>query len=130
MPRFEQPPRGSSAHAGFLQWCWFAEATFGRATGEMANHKRAFAGALKEDALAEMAERTRACLHAVDAALDGKAYLCGEDFTAADVMMGYTLQSFGRHVGDAHPAKVEGYWQRLQRRQGYRAALRAEQRMA
>ncbi|MCP5155539.1 MAG: glutathione S-transferase family protein [Ectothiorhodospiraceae bacterium] len=118
-----QPPRDDPGHALFLQWCWFAEATFGRATGELANHKRAFAGALKDDVMAEMRDRARSCLAALDQALATRTYLVGETFTAADVMMGYTLQSFDRHVGDPHPAHVAAWWQRVSARGAYRRAL-------
>jgi glutathione S-transferase len=117
-----QPPRDTAAYATFLQWCWFAEATFGRATGEMANHKRAFAGALKEDSLEEMAGRARSCLAAIEQALDGVEYLVGNAFSAADIMMGYTLQSFARHVGDPLPPNVAAWWSRLQARDGYQRA--------
>jgi glutathione S-transferase len=124
-----QPPREDGAYGIFLQWCWFAEATFGRATGEIANHKRMFADAPRADAIEEMRDRARACVHALEPALAGKQYLLGELFTAADVMMGYTLASFQRNVGDALPASVAGYWARLQARTGYQRAIAAEGRM-
>ena len=121
-----QPPRDATAYGTFLQWCWFAEATFGRATGEMANHKRAFAGALHGVSLGFMSFFARACVQALEQALARGSYLVGEAFTAADIMMGYTLQSFGRHVPDAFPPNVDAYWQRLGERAGYRAAMAAE----
>ncbi|MCB1743204.1 MAG: glutathione S-transferase family protein [Gammaproteobacteria bacterium] len=121
-----QPARGTGEHALFLQWCWFAEATFGRATGEMANHKRAFAAAPLDVVLAEMAERARLCLQALEQALEGKRHLLGEAFSAADIMMGYTLQSFARHVGDAHPPNVARYWALLTERPAYQVAKAAE----
>jgi glutathione S-transferase len=124
-----QPPRSDTAYGSFLQWCWFAEATFGRATGEIANHKRAFAAAPKADAIEEMRDRARTCLQAVEQALAGRQYLLGEPFTAADVMMGYTLQSFTRNVADPYPPNVAAYWQRLEARPGYQAAVAAERRL-
>ena len=114
-----EPRRDGTDYGTYLQWCWFAEATFGRATGEIANHKRAFAAAPRADAIEEMRDRARA----------GRAYLLGDDFTAADVMMGYTLQSFARHVPDRLPAAVAGYWRRLEARAAYQAALDAEARL-
>lgn len=121
-----QPPRGDTAYGTFLQWCWFAEATFGRATGEIANHKRAFAAQPRADAIEEMRDRARACVQALEQAVTGRRYLLGDLFTAADVMLGYTLQSFGRHVPDAFPPNVETYWQALGERAGYRSAMAAE----
>ena len=37
-----QPTPGTPEHALYLQWSWFAEATFSRPIGEMVNHARAF----------------------------------------------------------------------------------------
>jgi len=124
-----QPAPEDPGYGLFLQWCWFAEATFGRATGEIANHRRAFAAAPRADAIEEMRDRARACVQALEQAVAGSRYLLGDDFTAADVMMGYTLQSFTRNVADAYPPNVAGYWDRLQARSAYRAALAAEDRL-
>ena len=117
-----QPARDSRNYALYLQWSWFAEATFSRATGEIANHKRAFADAPIAEAIEEMRGRARSCLDALEGALNGKDYVLGADFSAADIMMGYCLQSFARHVGDALPRNVAGYWDRLTSRPAYRAA--------
>jgi glutathione S-transferase len=124
-----EPRRDDALYGVFLQWCWFAEATFGRATGELANHKRAFAGALEAHVMEEMRGRARTCIAALEQGLEGRLHLLGDDFTAADVMMGYTLQSFGRHVGDPLPANVAGWWRRLEAREGYRRALAAEEQL-
>jgi len=118
-----QPPRASSEHGLFLQWCWFAEATFSRATGELANHKRAFAGALLEPVMEEMRGRARSCMQALDEAVQGKQYLLGDAFTAADIMMGYSLQSFDRHVGDDLPANAAAYRERITARPAFEAAV-------
>lgn len=122
-----QPPHGTDKHGTFLQWCWFAEATFSRATGELANHKRAFSEAgLVEPVMEEMRSRARSCMSALDDELasHGEAFLLGEDFTAADIMMGYALQSFDRNVGaeEPFPPAAAAYWQRLQQRPAFEAA--------
>jgi glutathione S-transferase len=120
-----QPPRGTHEHGLFLQWCWFAEATFSRATGELANHKRAFAGALLEPVMKEMRGRARTCMQALDDAVRDKQFLLGDAFTAADVMMGYCLLSYERNVGDAIPDCAAAYWQGLQARPTFDAAIAA-----
>jgi len=121
-----EPAHDSTDYGTYLQWCWFAEATFGRATGEIANHKRAFAAAPRADAIEEMRDRARSCVRALEQALDGRRHLVGDAFTGADVMMGYTLQSFARHVPDALPPNVAAYQRRLEERPACRAALAAE----
>ena len=120
-------PRATREHALFLQWCWFAEATFGRATGELVNHRREFAGELLEPVMEEMRSRARSCIQAVDAEVSTKSYLLGEVFSAADIMMGYTLRSFERNVGEPMPPSVDAYFRgRLMGRPAYQAALDAE----
>ena len=37
-----QPQPGTPEHALYLQWSWFAEATFARPLGEIVNHRRVF----------------------------------------------------------------------------------------
>jgi glutathione S-transferase len=68
-------------------------------------------------------------LRAVEAAAGRAETLCADRFTAADIAIGYALRladniglakDFGPHVA--------AYWQRLERRDGFRRALAAEQR--
>jgi glutathione S-transferase len=75
-------------HALYLQWCHFAEATFARPLGEMTNHRREF-DPPREEILREMALRGRLCVKALDEALsDGRPYILGDDFSAADICLG------------------------------------------
>lgn len=120
-----QPPRGTSEHGLYLQWCWFAEATFSRMTGEIANHKRAFADAPIEPVLEEMRNRARDCMRALDEAVHGKQFLLGDTFSAADIMMGYCAQSFSRNVGDEIPPNAAAWWERMQARPAFQAAVAA-----
>ena len=120
-----QPPRGTKEHGLYLQWCWFAEATFSRMTGELANHKRAFAGGLIEPVMEEMRNRARDCMRALDDEVRDKQYLLGDSFSAADIMMGYCAQSFSRNVGDDIPANAAAWWERIQARPAFQAAVAA-----
>ena len=119
-----QPPRASAEHARYMQWSWFAEATFSRATGELANHKRAFNGALIAPVMEEMKVRARSCLLALNDEIAGRPYLLSE-FSAADIMMGYALQSFERNVGEDLPSHAQAYFERLKTRPAFEAAARA-----
>ena len=121
-----EPSPGTEEHALFLQWCWFAEATFGRVTGELASHRRQFETPI-EAVLEEMRQRARCCVRALDAALaDGRQYLLQCGFSAADVMMGYTILSFERNVGEEPlPENAALYWQRLKARPAFKAAFDA-----
>ena len=121
-----EPARGSSEHALYLQWSWFAEATFTRPLGEIVNHRREFGERAIPEVVEEMEARARLCLDAVDEAVRGKDYLV-DSFTAADIMMGYALRSYRRLLpDDSLPAGADAYWSRLVGRDAYQAAMAAE----
>lgn len=121
-----EPARGTREHSLYMQWSWFAEATFARPLGEIVNHRRAFADRAIPEVIEEMKARARLCADALDREMCGKDYLVG-DFTAADVMMGYTLRAYRRLLPDESlPASADAYWQRITDRDAYRAAVAAE----
>ena len=66
-------------------------------------------------------------LRAVEAAMAGSETLCAGRFTMADISVGYapTIGRSHRPGRDFGPA-VAAYWQRLQQRDGFRRALKAE----
>lgn len=121
-----QPVPGTDEHGLYLQWGWFSEATFARPIGEIVNHRRAFAGAEVPEAIAEMKARATICAEAVDQALVGKSFLVGDEFSAADIMMGYTLRIHRRLVSDRLPENLARYWDTLTRRPAYQAADAAD----
>ena len=110
-----RPTPGSDAYARYLQWSWFAEATFARPLGEIVNHRRVFAAESSPRMLDEMRDRSRSCLTAVDDALAGHDYLIGDEFTAADVMMGYSifLALRVRAMDEGEFPNVTAYYDRL-----------------
>jgi glutathione S-transferase len=66
-------------------------------------------------------------LRAVEAAVDKSEMLCAARFTVADISVGYALL-LAQHLGlaaDFGPA-VAAYWRRLQERDGFCRAVRAE----
>jgi glutathione S-transferase len=119
-----QPAAGTPAHALYLQWSWFAEATFARPLGEVVNHGREFPGDKKIDAVvAEMLARGHACAEAVGTAIGDQPFILGETFSAADIMLGYTLMLAERFLPDGLPATVEPYWQRLAARPAFQKSV-------
>ena len=123
-----EPVRGTREHALYLQWSWFAEATFTRPLGEIVNHRREFGDRAIPEVIKEMKVRARLCVDALDGETREKDYLTG-DFTAADIMMGYALRSYQRLLpDDMLPVDVGVYWERLTAREAYRAAIAAESR--
>lgn len=121
-----QPEPGTGNHALYLQWSWFAEATFARPLGEIVNHRRAFAEAEQSQAaIEEMQSRAWLCVAAVDQALDGQDFLVDGEFGAADIMMGYSLMLVESLAPGDLPPNVASYWARLSARPGFVAATSA-----
>ena len=120
-----RPARGSVAHAHYLQWSWFAEATFARPLGEIVNHRREFGDDSSPRVLDEMRDRARTCIAALDDALEGQDHLVDGEFTAADIMMGYSV--FLAHwVGAMEPEEfpnVAAYFARLKARPAFAKAM-------
>jgi glutathione S-transferase len=120
-----QPDPGTAEHALYLQWSWFAEATFARPLGEIVNHRRAFSESEQSlPAIEEMQSRAWLCVAALDETLSQQEYLLGS-FSGADIMMGYTLMLVGNLAPGDLPENVAGYWDRLSGRAGFVTATSA-----
>ena len=121
-----QPEIGTADHALYLQWSWFAEATFSRPVGEVVNHGREFPGDRQEpEVVEEMKNRASLSLDAVADEVAHKEYLIANRFSAADIMMGYTIMLADRVLGKPLPQKILPYWERLSEREGYQIAQKA-----
>jgi len=119
------PPIGSPKRAAFLQWLHFAESTAFPPLGivvwltlyrdDAASHR-----AIVEDARARAAMGFKY----VEDALGDAPYLLGDEFSAADIMMGFTLaaaQLLGV-VDDGYP-RLNAYVARLQARPAFQKAF-------
>ena len=116
--------QGTPEHAKYLQWSWFAEATFARPLGEIVNHFREFPGEeTKEDVVEEMRNRARLSLDAITQSVVSVDYILGDHFSAADIMLGYTIMLCEKYLKEQLPEKIRPYWERLETRPGYRVAM-------
>ena len=70
--------------------------------------------------------RALSCLDAVNDAVGKTNYLVGDAFSAADIMMGYTLMLADRFnvLENDHPY-ARDYFERLRARHGYQVAISA-----
>jgi len=121
------PAPGSRDRGLFLQWLHFAEATALPPVGDIARHMMFLPEAERIPAVvADGRTRATGILAAVEKELAGKQYLLGDTFTAADIMMGYslTLMKWFGLIGDAHP-NVAAYLGRLEQRPAYQKAISA-----
>lgn len=118
------PPVGTRERAAYLQWLHFAESTAFPPLGILVwlTLYRDDAGqhaAIVEDARA----RASMGLDFLEHALGRKAYLLGDDFSAADIMLGFTLvaaQLLGV-LDDRYPG-LNGYLARLRDRPAFQKA--------
>ena len=120
-----RPAAGSDAHALYMQWSWFAEATFARPLGDIAQHTRIKPPAERIPAVVEDASnRARLCLDALEPLLARQPWLLAEGFTAADVMMGYSMMLAQRSglLDDTRP-HCQAYFERLAARPAYTTAV-------
>jgi len=122
------PPPGAPERARYLQWVHFAESTAFVPLGIIAWVAR-YQGEAERYAtlLADARERARVGFAFLERGLGDGAYLLGDAFSGADVMMGFTLavaRAFGA-LDQRHP-RVLAYLARLEARPAYQkaAALR------
>jgi glutathione S-transferase len=118
------PPVGSAQRGEFLQWLHFAEGTAFPPLSVLIWH-----GIYRKDAdrvpLAIEAARERAAsvLAVIEKHLSSREYLLGSEFSAADVMLGFTLAA-AQFLGvlDARYPATLAYLERLTQRPAYRRA--------
>ncbi len=117
-----RPAPGTPDSALYLQWSWFAEATFARPLGDIAQHTFVKPEAERIPAVVEDARaRSLTCMDALEAAVPDGHYLVHGVFTAADIMMGYTLilaRRFKVLTPATHP-NVNAYMARLETHPGF-----------
>jgi len=121
------PPVGSPQRGPFLQWVHFADATAFTGLGNIAWHTKFKQDAERvADALEDYRRWAEASLDALERTLRDRPYLLGEKFSAADVMVGYSVlvaKAMGL-IGASHRS-VDAYLARLTERPALRRALRA-----
>ena len=123
-----QPSPSTTSYAYFLQWLWFSEATFARPIGEIVNHRREFPDEQEiPEVVQEMQSRIYKCLDALNEALEGKDFILGKDFTAADISLGYSLLIAQNRIDKEFPEKVGKYWGNISSRRAFITARSREQ---
>ena len=119
------PAPGSPARGAFLQWVHFAEATAMPPLSDIAQHMLFKPEAERVAAVvADGQARVAAVVAALEQTLTGKEYLLGSEFSAADIMMGYSLllvKWFGLLTPEYRNATA--YLARLEQRPALQKAL-------
>ena len=123
--RFE-PPVGSVERPRYLQWFHWGEATLLPPIVTMNSHRFVLKEADRSAKAVDVARRQLARILAVlESELAGRAFLVGDAFTAADIMVGYgvTLAKLVGELPDDVPA-VHAWLDGLAARPAYERALR------
>jgi len=86
------PDRDADTYGPFLEWLQFGETKLMDPLTELLQHSVLLPEPERDKKAAERARRVfEHFARAVDTALEGKRYLVGEDFSAADIVVGYVL---------------------------------------
>ncbi|MDO8288468.1 MAG: glutathione S-transferase family protein [Parvibaculum sp.] len=119
-----EPKLGTPAYGKYLQWLHFAEATVMPPIGQIVQHsfrkpKEERIPAVVDDAKATLAKLFKL----LDHELEGRDYICGETFTAADIMLGYDLNlcKLIQVSFDEYP-NLSAYFERLSARPAFKRA--------
>jgi glutathione S-transferase len=119
------PPVGAATRGEYLQWLHFAESTAFPPIGIVVWLTLYRSDADKHpDVVASARERAAAGLDFAEKALEGRDYLVGNEFTAADIMMGFTLFAATATgiLDDRHP-RLRAYLARLGERPAFQKAF-------
>lgn len=118
---------GDPDYPAYLQWIHAGEATLTPPLAAIAQHTALRPPERRIALIAgEAAEAFAERMKALDVALGEQGYLLGNDFTVADVMVGYAL-----HLADMFkllanaPHDVQQYWARISSREAYKRAVSA-----
>jgi glutathione S-transferase len=118
------------AYGAFLNWMYFSDATLTFPQTLVLRYTQLEPEERRNPQVAtDYAKWFFGRLRAVEAATAASDTLCGNRFTAADIVIGYALR-LAESIGLAKDFKpnVAAYWARLKTRDGYRRALDAERR--
>ena len=118
------PAPGTKARAEYFQWFHFGEATLARHMGDIVQNRFTKPEAERSPEMAAEARgRLLASLAVIERALEGRAYILGEAFTAADIMVAYGI-IMTKIIGElpADLPHVAGYLGRLKERPAYQPA--------
>ncbi len=121
-----EPALDSPARGPFLQWMHWAEASLMPPLGQINAHLFVMPEAERIPAALALARRQFAKqLALLGAALEGRAYLVEDRFTAADLMAGYAL-ALARMVGERPegPGALHAWFERLSARPAFERAFR------
>lgn len=119
-----EPDRESPIYGPFLEWIQFGESKLMGPLSQWLQHSTLLPEADRDPVVAEQARRSFGHFaRSIDQALRGKRYLLGDEFTAADIVIGYALYlaaefgAFPEGLGN-----LSEYYERLSSRPAFKLA--------
>ena len=122
-----QPDSDSPEFGKFLQWLHFGESTMMGPVAALATHLYMLPEAERDPRAVERAKRQlNHYAEVLDDVLEGRQFLMGDQFTAADIVVGYVFFALTifRIQLEAHP-NVDAWFARLKARPAYQKAVAA-----
>jgi glutathione S-transferase len=119
-----EPPRRSADYGLFLQWMHFGESTLMGPVSDLANHSALLPESERNPAIAKQALRgVKHYLDILGNTLAQHDYLVGNEFTAADIVVGYTLHVAKTYGALADQPRIADYYERLSARPAFVKAM-------
>jgi glutathione S-transferase len=120
-----EPPDAAPEYGQFLQWMHFAESTLMGPVAQIALHTALLPENERHPDIAAAGRRAFTYYaRTLNQVLSGQTYLVDDEFTASDIVMGYTLHA--AHMFGSIPAEhkaLHEYYQRLKARPAFQTAM-------
>jgi len=116
-----EPAIGTPERALYLQWFHFGEAGLAQWVSQIVRQRFGMPAEQQSSAILEDARtRLTQAIGVVDRALAGKSFICGDQFSAADIMVSYgiVMAKVTRELPEQF-LEVAGYLERLKQRPAY-----------
>jgi glutathione S-transferase len=117
------PPPGTPERALYLQWFHYGEASLATHVSTIVRQRFGVPAVKSADVLEDARGRFLEAATVVDDALRDRPYICGEELSAADIMVSYGLvmSRITREL-PAELGNIAAYLERLKQRPGYAKA--------
>jgi glutathione S-transferase len=115
-----EPQPGAAGRAAFLQWFHFGEVSLAAHVSDIVRQRFGLPKVKSDDVLANARAQFLDSAAVVDRALAGREYICGDSFSAADIMLsyGFIMARITREL-PAELSQVAAYLERLKVRPAY-----------
>ncbi len=111
------PPVGSHLRPYYLQWMFYCPGTFEGPFTQLFQQTRGLPEAERSPVLAEKARIDfQEVIQLIEKSLQGKEFLLGDTFSAADIMLGHSLLNAKRYQMLHNVPHLEAYLARLEAR--------------